>query len=153
MVPSVPAILCDTVCVWALYFRDSAYREHVLELRRRSLLLVPEAALIEAAYPIYRAKGLRELRNYALFVRYLPLSRGVRTLPLKLEDISRALALAAEHPGYFVDEEGNLNLYDALIAAAWEELRVPLATSDSRLIDYGRARGLDCVALRRARGR
>ena len=150
-VTMVTQILCDTVCVWGLYFRDSAFREHVLELRKSNLLLVPEICLVEAAYPIYRAKGLRELRNYSEFVEHLPLSRNIKLLPLTLENLAQALRLAAEHSSYFVDEEGNLNLYDAILAATWEEFRAPLATADSKLLSYGRALGLECVELRRTR--
>ena len=144
-------MLCDSVCVWALYFRDSAYRRHVLELRKRYILLIPEACLIEVAYPIYHAKGLSELRNYAAFLRHLPLGRNIRVLPLTLETLARALELITSHPVHFVDEEGNPNIYDAILAAAWEKTRVPLATSDSRLIKYGEARKLEFIPLRKAR--
>jgi predicted nucleic acid-binding protein len=151
MVTSVPSVLCDSVCVWALYFRDSAYRRHVLELRKRYTLLIPEACLIEVAYPIYRAKGLSELRSYASFLRRLPLGRNIRVLPLTLEALARALELITGYPDRFVDEEGNPNIYDAILAAIWEKMRVPLATSDSRLIEYGEARRLEFVPLRKAR--
>ena len=151
MVTSVPSVLCDSVCVWALYFRDSAYRRHVLELRNHYTLLIPEACLIEVAYPIYRAKGLNELRSYASFLRHLPLGRNIRVLPLTLEALARALELITGYPDRFVDEEGNPNIYDAILAAIWEKMRVPLATLDSRLIEYGEARRLEFVPLRKAR--
>ena len=132
-------ILCDTVCIWALYFRDSVYRAHVLELRRRHGLLVPKACLLEAAYPIFKAKGLDELRRYATFLRYLPLAPGIKILELGYEDLVKALELARECLEVFVDERSNLCLFDALVASTWLRTRLALATSDlklARLIDY-----------------
>lgn len=90
--------------------------------------------LLEAAYPIFKAKGLRELRRYASFLRRLPLARGVQAVESVYEDLMRALELAAEHPEVFLDEEGNLCLFDALIASAWLRTGLPLATSDRRLL-------------------
>ena len=38
-------------------FRYSSYGSHVLELRRKLGLMIPDVCLIEAEYPICRAKG------------------------------------------------------------------------------------------------
>ena len=127
-------VLCDTVCVWALYFRDSAYRSHVLELRGRHGLVVPDTCLLEAAYPIYKAKGVGELAKYSEFLRHLPLAPGIQVLETVYEDFMRALDLAGEHPDVFVDEAGNLCLFDAILASVWLRVRLPLATSNKRLI-------------------
>jgi hypothetical protein len=48
MVTSVTSILCSSVCLWALYFRDSAYRRHVLELTKHYTLPVTETCLARA---------------------------------------------------------------------------------------------------------
>jgi len=144
------SILCDTVCVWALYFRDSAYRKHVLELRSNNKLLLSDICLMEAAYPIFEAKGDEELRRYANFVRVLPSARNIEIIPLLLDDLIRALILVSENPQFFV-EQGNLCLYDAIIAAIWERTGSTLATSDRRLIEFGRTRGLSAIRLKRIR--
>gem|GEM_PF-6559957 len=47
--------------------------------------------------------------------------------------------------------EGRLNIYGVILAAIREKLRVPLATSDGRLIEYGRARKLEFILLHKAR--
>lgn len=142
-------ILCDTVCVWALYFRDSAYRRHVLDLRAKYGLVIPNACLLEAAYPIYRAKGLQELANYSAFVRNIILAKGVETLEMSQDDLAAALRMAVEDPETFVDEEGNLCLFDALIASIWLRTRMSLATTDFRLINFGKKKGLNYIELKR----
>jgi len=131
-------VLCDTVCVWALYFRDSSYRSHVLELRRRLGLIVPDVCLIEAAYPIYRAKGAVELVRYAEFVERLPLAPGVEVLECGYEDLIAALKLASGHSSVFMDRRGNLCLFDAIISSIWVRTGLPLATSDEKLISLTR---------------
>jgi len=149
-VTSATSIMCSSVCLWALYFRDSAYRRHVLELRKHYTLLVPETCLIEVADPIYRAKGLNELKKYAVFLRYLPLGKNIKILPLSHEALAKALILTTNYPEYFVDEEGNLNIYDAILVAIWEKMKIPFATSDSKLIEYGKTHKLDYILLRKA---
>jgi predicted nucleic acid-binding protein len=150
MVTSVPSILCNSVCLWALYFRDSAYRRHVLKLRKHYTLLFPEICLVEVAYPIYRAKGLNELKNYAMFLKHLPIGKNIKILPLSPEALAKALELIAGFPEYFIDEEGNLNIYDAILATIWEKMKIPFATSDSKLIEYGKTHKLDYILLRKA---
>jgi len=142
-------VLGDTICVWALYFRDSKYRGHVLALLRERGLLIPEVCALEAAYPIFRAKGAGELARYALFLENLPLVEGLELVPLRFEDLVRAVELAANEPAFFVDELGNLNLFDAMIAALWERLGAPLATSDRKLVEYGERRGLKAIRLQK----
>jgi predicted nucleic acid-binding protein len=142
-------VLGDTICMWALYFRDSKYRGHVLALLRERGLLIPEVCALEAAYPIFRAKGAGELARYALFLENLPLVEGLELIPLRFEDLVRAVELAANEPAFFVDELGNLNLFDAMIAALWERLGAPLATSDRKLVEYGERRGLKAIRLQK----
>jgi predicted nucleic acid-binding protein len=133
-------VLCDTVCVWALYFRDSAYREHVLRLREEHGLVVPDVCLVECAYPVYRAKGLRELARYAVFAESLPLAPRVEIYSSEAADVAKAAELAAEEPELLVDEEGNLLFFDALVAAIWESTKLTLATTDEKLIKFGKGR-------------
>ncbi|MGB9631588.1 MAG: PIN domain-containing protein [Candidatus Methanodesulfokora sp.] len=141
-------MLCDTVCVWALYFKDSAYRKHVLEIRSENKLLLPDICLIEAAYPIFEAKGGEELKKYASFVEALPSARNIEIIPLLLDDLIRALVLVSNHPQFFV-EQGNLCLYDAIIATIWERTGATLVTSDKKLIKFGKSRGLSTLKLRK----
>jgi len=143
-------VLCDTICVWALYFRDSKYRGHVLALLRERGLLIPEACALEAAYPIFKARGAGELARYALFLENLPLVEGLELIPLRFEDLTRAIELAAREPEFFVDELGNANLFDALVAALWERTGAPLATTDRRLMEFGERRGLRTIKLQKA---
>ncbi|RZN58427.1 MAG: hypothetical protein DSO07_08570 [Thermoproteota archaeon] len=143
-------VLCDTVCIWALYFRDSAYRKHVLELRSENKLLLPDICLMEAAYPIFEAKGEEELKKYASFIRALPSAKNIEIVPLLLDDLIEALILVSEHPQFFLDQE-NLCLYDAMIAAIWRRTRATLATSDRNLMKFGRNRGLSAVRLRKTK--
>ena len=131
-------VLCDTVCVWALYFRDSGYRSHVLELRRKLGLAIPDTCLVEAAYPIYKAKGSAELARYAEFVERLPLAPRVEILECSYEDLVAALELASSYPEVFVDRRGNLCLFDAIVSSIWVRTGLPLATSDERLISLTR---------------
>gem|GEM_PF-6961367 len=56
-------VLCDTVCIWALYFRDSAYRKHVLELRSENKLYCPISALWRLLILSLRQKVKRSSRN------------------------------------------------------------------------------------------
>jgi len=142
-------VLGDTICVWALYFRDSKYRGRVLALLRERGLLIPEVCALEAAYPIFRAKGAGELARYALFLENLPLVEGLELIPLRFEDLVRAVELAANEPAFFVDELGSLNLFDAVIAALWERLGAPLATSDRKLVEFGERRGLKAIRLQK----
>jgi len=142
-------VLGDTICMWALYFRDSKYRGHVLALLRERGLLIPKVCALEAAYPIFRAKGAGELARYVLFLENLPLVEGLELIPLRFEDLVRAVELAANEPAFFVDELGNLNLFDAMIAALWERLGAPLATSDRKLVEYGERRGLKAIRLQK----
>ena len=142
-------VLGDTICMWALYFRDSKYRGHVLALLRERGLLIPKVCALEAAYPIFRAKGAGELARYALFLENLPLVEGLELVPLRFEDLVRAVELAANEPAFFVDELGNLNLFDAMIAALWERLGAPLATSDRKLVEFGERRGLKAIRLQK----
>ena len=74
----------------------------------------------------------------------------MKILPLSHEALAKALVLTAGHPEYFTDEEGNLNIYDAILAAIWEKMKIPLATSDSKLIEYGKTHKLDYILLRKA---
>ena len=129
-------VLCDTVCVWALYFRDSVYREHVLQLRAEHGLVVPDVCLVECAYPVHRAKGLQELAKYAAFAESLPLAPRVEVYDSRVADIAEAAELAVEHPEFFVDEEGNLSFFDALVAAIWLRTGFLLATTDAKLIEF-----------------
>ena len=142
-------VLCDTICVWALYFRDSKYRGHVLALLRERGLRVPEVCALEAAYPIFKAKGAGELARYALFLENLPLVEGLELIPLRFEDLVRAVELAAGEPEFFVDEHGNLNLFDAIVAVLWEKTGAPLATSDRKLMEFGERRGLKTIRLQK----
>lgn len=123
-------ILGDTVCVWGLYFRNSAYRDHVLQLRYDYGLAVPEICLIEAAYPIYKVGGSRELLNYARFVKGLLRAPRIRLVEFELADIEIAAKLVSANPHLFVDRSGNLNLFDALVAATWLRTGLTLASSD-----------------------
>lgn len=143
-------VFCDTICVWALYFRDSKYRGHVLRLLDERGLLVPEVCLMETAYPIFEAKGAGELARYATFLEGLSLVKGLEVVSFCGEDLTRALRLVAEEPDSFVDEQGNLSLYDALVAAAWERVGVELVTTDKKLIEFGKKRGLRAIRLRKS---
>lgn len=145
------SLLCDTICVWALYFRDSAYRKHVLKLRSSNLLTIPDICLIEASYPIYEAKGLDELKRYSRFVENIILAHNIKVLTVSLEDLAKALNLAVVNPEVFIDEEGNLCLFDALITSIWMRTNVPLVTSDKRLIEFGERRGLSVIRLQKAK--
>jgi len=142
-------VLGDTICVWALYFRDSKYRGHVLALLHERGLLIPEVCTLEAAYPIFKAKGVEELAKYALFLENLPLVENLELVPLRLEDFTRAIELATNEPGIFIDELGNINLFDAIVAALWERTGAPLATSDRKLVEFGERRGLKAIRLQR----
>jgi len=142
-------VLGDTICVWALYFRDSKYRGHVLALLRERGLLIPEVCAVEAAYPIFRAKGAGELARYALFLENLPLVEGLELIPLRFGVLFRAVELAANDPEFFVDELGNLNLFDAIVAALWERTGAPLATSDRKLAEFGERKGLEVIRLQK----
>ncbi len=144
-------ILCDTICVWALYFKDSAYRRHVLELRSKHKLAIPDICLIEASYPIYGAKGLKELKKYSKFVENLPVAPGIKILETDLYDLATALTLATKHPDIFIDREGNLCLFNALIASLWLKTKNPLATTDTQLIKLGKLKNLKTIKLKKAK--
>lgn len=143
------ALLCDTICVWALYFRDSAYRRHVLHLRSKYELIIPDVCLLEAAYPIYRAKGVGELGKYSVFIENLPLSKNIEVLRTNVEDLQEALKIATQHPEDFVDEENNLCLFDAIVASIWLRTRMPLASRDAKLRSFGEKKGLRYIQLER----
>jgi len=102
-------VLCDTVCVWALYLRDSTYREHVLRLRAEHGLVVSDVCLVERAYPVYRTKELREPAKYTVFVENFPLAPRVEVYDSEATDVAWAVRLVAEYPELFIDEEGNLS--------------------------------------------
>ncbi|MEM4430478.1 MAG: PIN domain-containing protein [Thermofilaceae archaeon] len=132
-------ILGDTVCVWALYFRNSAYRDHVLQLRREHGLAIPEVCLIEAAYPIFKVGGVQELLNYARFVKGLLQAPRIRVIEFELADIGVAAKLVSANPHLFIDRSGNLNLFDALVAAAWLRTGLTLASSDEVFLELSEA--------------
>ncbi len=143
--------LCDTICVWAFYFKDSAYREHMLKLRSNYLLIIPDICFLEASYPIYEAKGLKELEKYSKFVENIFLARNIKVLSTSLDDLVKALNLATSEPETFIDDEGNLCLFDALIASTWMKANIPLITSDSRLMKFGASRNLKIIKLRKTK--
>ena len=145
------AVLCDTICVWALYFKDSAYRKHVLKLRSKHKLAIPDICLIEAAYPIYKAKGLEELKKYSKFIENLPVAPNIEILKTSLYDLATALTLAAENSETFIDGEGNLCLFNAIIASIWIKTKTPLATTDTQLIKLGKQKNLKTIKLEKSK--
>jgi len=147
------SVLCDTICVWALYFRDSAYRRHVLNLRSKYGLIIPDICFLEASYPIYRAKGIEELGKYSKFIENLPLSKNIEILKTGMEDLQEALKIAAEEPENFIDEENNLCLFDALIASIWARTRMTLASRDPKLKNFGKKKRLQYIQLIKSKKR
>lgn len=114
----------------ALYFMNSAYRGHVLQLRRDYGLALPEICLIEAAYPIFKVGGSCKLLNYARFVKGLLRAPRIRVMEFEPADIEVAARLVSANPHLFIDRGGNLNLFDALVAAVWSRTGLTLASSD-----------------------
>ena len=146
-------MLCDTVCVWALYFRDSIYRKHILKLRSKHRLLIPDICLIEASYPIYKAKGLKEIEKYSKFVEMIPLSQNIEIIKIEIEDIARALKIAYNNPQTFIDREGNLCLFDAIITSIWYKKNIPLITTDKKLIKLAEKENLTIIKLKQEKHR
>lgn len=145
----IMSVLCDTICVWALYFRDSAYRKHVLHLRSEYGLIIPDICFLEASYPIYRAKGIEELGKYSKFIENMPLSKNIEILKTGMEDLQEALKIAAEEPENFIDEENNLCLFDALIASIWTKTGMTLASRDPKLKNFGKKKRLKYIQLKK----
>ena len=102
--------------------------------------MIPDICLIEAAYPIFRAKGAHELTKYATFVNNLPVAPGVKLYKTTPEDLSEAMTLISSHSELFIDVEGNLGLFDALIASIWLRTKMPLVTKDVNLIKLSEMR-------------
>lgn len=139
----VMEVLCDTVCLWALYFRDSAYRSHVLELRRGNVLVIPVTSIIEAFYPIVKAKGVVELARYSLFVENLVYAPRIRVVNVTTRDLALAGKLLVEYEEYFRGSRGEIYLFDAILCAIWLNNKgLILATSDENIIRFARKLGL-----------
>lgn len=128
------------------------YHRFMERLRAEEIVIVPLISLVENIYPIYRTfsgeyvapeKGLEKLQSLALFYRAIPIEEEVRVYELRLGDIILALKIVDEDRDLFVDERGCLRLFDALIAAPWTRMRLPLYTVDKSLRRFGERHRLE----------
>lgn len=90
------------------------------------------------------------MEKYSKFVENLPIAPNIEIAKTDLYDLSTALTLAAENPEKFVDEEGNLCLFNALIASIWLKTKLPLATTDNQLIKLGVEKNLKTIKLEKS---
>ncbi|MEM0093716.1 MAG: hypothetical protein QW753_05020 [Thermofilum sp.] len=98
-------------------------------------LAIPEVCLIEAAHPIFRVGGVRELLNYARFAKGLLRAPRIQVVGFEPADVEVAAKLVSANPRLFIDRSGNLNLFDALVAAAWFRTNLPLASSNEAFLE------------------
>jgi hypothetical protein len=145
-------VLVDTTGIWGLFVEGSSYHKFMKKLRAEKILVTPLAAILENIYPVYRTfsegyvkteKGLEKLQSLARFYRAMLLEEEIKIYELTMEDMALALKIAHEDKDLFIDKDGRLKLFDALISVAWTRTKLPLYTTDEGLKKFGERYGLE----------
>jgi predicted nucleic acid-binding protein len=151
-------VLIDTTGIWGLFIGNSAYHGFMKKLRAEKILVIPSAIILENIYPVYQIfseeyakpqKGLEKLQGLARFYWAMLMEEEVKIHSSTTEDIAFALRIANEDKDLFIDRNGKLKLFDALIGATWMRTKLPLYTTDEELRRFGERHRLESRIIKK----
>jgi|GEM_PF-1390977 len=158
-------ILLDTIALWGLIFVNSKFHKPATEIVKGKHVFIHSACLHELIYPAYKLEsrggrdiiaGLRLIidvkRSYNSLIQNYSALFGISRLtilPLTPDDLLGAFTLILNEPEIFVEKRDGCwpSVVDAIVAFTWENLRIPLATNDRKLMKYGDKHNLPYIAL------
>lgn len=157
-------ILIETKVLWGLVFPDSIYHQAALKVVSGKTVSIPVVCFHELAYPAYKrvseggkkvAEGLVLLGRLSSAYRLLEANyaelfdmTSLKVIPLTVTTLSEACDVLRSLPDLFVklDERTGTKwprITDAIVAATWKEVRLPLYAEDDELRSFGEREGLE----------
>lgn len=157
-------VLIETKVLWGLVFPDSTYRSAALRTVQGKETVIPIVCFHELLYPAYRKitdAGKRYKDGMSLISRlssaykfleanYLELFKitSLKIFPLTVPDLIEAYNLIVTHSDLFIKFDKRTEtrwprVVDAVVAAAWKKLSLPLYAEDKELEIFGKREKLE----------